>query len=99
MNFRPTQDRILVKRMEPKETTKGGIIIPDAAKEKAQEGEVVAVGPGKMKDNGDRIPMDIKQGDRVLFGRYSGTTATFDSETVLFMREDEILGVVNDTSQ
>src|SRR5512145_264337 len=89
--FKPLQDRILVKRLEEKETKKGGIIIPDSAKEKPQEAEVVAVGPGKVQDNGQRSPMDVKKGDRVLIGKYSGSDIKIDDEVYVIVREDEIL--------
>jgi len=87
----PLHDRILIKRIEEKETVKGGIIIPDTAKEKPQEGEVIAVGAGKINDKGDRIALDVKAGDRVLFGKYSGTEIKVDDEDYLILREDEIL--------
>jgi chaperonin GroES len=94
MNIRPLNDRILVKRLEEEETTKGGIIIPDSAKEKPAEGEVVAVGNGKLNDNGERIPLEVKTGDRVLFSKYGGTDVKLDGEDHLIMREDDILAVV-----
>ncbi len=94
MKLRPLQDRILIKRIEEKETVKGGIIIPDTAKEKPQEGEVVAVGNGKKTDDGKVIPLDVKAGDRVLFGKYSGNDIKIDNEEYLILREDEILGVL-----
>ena len=94
MKLRPLQDRILIKRVEEKETVKGGIIIPDTAKEKPQEGEVVAVGNGKKTDDGKVIPLDVKAGDRVLFGKYSGNDIKIDNEEYLILREDEILGVL-----
>ncbi len=94
MKLRPLQDRILIKRVEEKETVKGGIIIPDSAKEKPQEGEVVAVGNGKKTDDGKVIPLDVKAGDRVLFGKYSGNDIKIDDEEYLILREDEILGVL-----
>ncbi|HFQ89455.1 MAG TPA: co-chaperone GroES [Desulfobulbus sp.] len=94
MKIRPLNDRILVKRLEEEEKTKGGIIIPDTAKEKPAEGEVVAVGPGKMNDAGERIAMDVKVGDRVLFSKYGGTDVKLDGEDYLIMREDDILGVI-----
>jgi chaperonin GroES len=90
----PLHDRILVKRIEEKETARGGIIIPDTAKEKPQEGEVVAVGPGKMNDKGTRIPLDVQVGDRVLFGKYSGTEVRIDDEEYLILREDEVLAKI-----
>ncbi len=94
MKIRPLNDRILVKRLEGEEKTAGGIIIPDSAKEKPAEGEVVAVGPGKMNDKGQRAAMDVKVGDRVLFSKYGGTDVKYDGEDYLIMREDDILGVV-----
>jgi len=94
MKIRPLNDRILVKRLEEEETTAGGIIIPDSAKEKPAEGEIVAVGPGKMNDGGDRVAMDVKTGDRVLFSKYGGTAVKLDGEDYLIMREDDILGVI-----
>ncbi|MDH3922264.1 MAG: co-chaperone GroES [Desulfobulbaceae bacterium] len=94
MKVRPLNDRILVKRLEEEEMTKGGIIIPDSAKEKPAEGEVIAVGKGKMNDNGDRIKLDIKVGDRVLFSKYGGTDVKLDGVDHLIMREDDILAVV-----
>jgi len=94
MKVRPLNDRILVKRLEEEEMTKGGIIIPDSAKEKPAEGEVIAVGKGKINDNGDRIKLDIKVGDRVLFSKYGGTDVKLDGVDHLIMREDDILAVV-----
>ena len=94
MNVRPLHDRLLVRRIEEKETVKGGIIIPDTAKEKPQEGEVIAAGNGKILDNGTKIPMDVKAGDKVLFGKYSGTDIKIDGEEYLILREDEVLAVV-----
>jgi chaperonin GroES len=94
MNFRPLHDRILVKRVEEKETLKGGIIIPDTAKEKPSEGEVVAVGQGKKTDDGKLIPLDVKAGDRILFGKYSGNEIKMEGHEYLILREDEILGVI-----
>ena len=94
MKFRPLADRIVVRRIDAEEKTSGGIIIPDTAKEKPQEGEVVAVGEGKYKEDGTRQPLDVKQGDRVLFGKYSGSEIKIDGEELLIMREDEILGVL-----
>ena len=92
--FTPLHDRILVRRIEEQETTKGGLIIPDTAKEKPQEGEVLAVGKGKLKEDGKVIPLDVNKGDRILFGRYSGTDIVVDGEEVLIMREDEVLGTL-----
>jgi chaperonin GroES len=94
MNIRPLYDRIVVKRIEEQETVQGGIIIPDTAKEKPQEGEVVAVGQGKRLDNGKIIPLDVKAGDRILFGKYSGSEIKLGGEEYLIMREDEVLGVL-----
>ncbi|MCL5671763.1 MAG: co-chaperone GroES [Acidobacteria bacterium] len=94
MKLRPLHDRILIKRVEEKETVKGGIIIPDTAKEKPQEGEVVAVGTGKKTEDGKIIPLDVKAGDRVLFGKYSGNDIKIDDQEYLILREDEILGVL-----
>jgi chaperonin GroES len=94
MKLRPLHDRILIKRVEEKETVKGGIIIPDTAKEKPQEGEVVAVGNGKKTEDGKLIPLDVKAGDRVLFGKYSGNDIKIDDQEYLILREDEILGVL-----
>ena len=90
VNITPLHDRVLVKRIEDKETVRGGIIIPDSAKEKPQEGEVVAVGAGKM-EKGARIPLDVKAGDRILFGKYSGSEIKIENEEYLILREDEIL--------
>ena len=94
MKIRPLQDRILVQRLEEEEKTKGGIIIPDTAKEKPAEGKVVAVGNGKLGDDGKRIPLEIKKGDSILFGKYSGTEVTIEGKEYLIMREDDILGVI-----
>jgi len=94
MKIRPLNDRILVKRLEGEEKTAGGIIIPDSAKEKPAEGEVVAVGPGKLNDAGERVAMDVAVGDRILFSKYGGTEVKLDGEDFLIMREDDILGVV-----
>ena len=94
MKIRPLHDRVLVKRLEPKEVIKGGIIIPDTAKEKPQEGEVVAVGNGKVLKDGNVLPMNVKVGDKVLFGKYSGTDVKIDDQEYLIMREDDILGVL-----
>ena len=94
MKIRPLNDRILVKRLEEEEKTAGGIIIPDSAKEKPAEGEIVAVGPGKMNDSGDRVAMDVAAGDRVLFSKYGGTDVKLDGDNFLIMREDDILGVI-----
>ena len=92
--FKPLQDRILVKRLEENETKKGGIIIPDTAKEKPQEGEVIAVGPGKVTDDGKRQPMGVKVGDKILFGKYSGSEGKLGDEEYLIMREEDVLGIL-----
>ena len=97
MNIRPLHDRIVVKRIEEKETVLNGIIIPDSAKEKPQEGEVVAVGNGKRLDDGKIAPMELKAGDRILFGKYSGSEIKIDGQELLMMREDEVLGVLDTT--
>jgi chaperonin GroES len=94
MTVRPLHDRILIKRVEEKESIKGGIIIPDTAKEKPQEGEVIAVGNGKKTEEGKVIPLDVKAGDRILFGKYSGTEIKLDDQEYLILREDEVLGVL-----
>ena len=94
MKVKPLHDRILIKRVEEKETIKGGIIIPDTAKEKPQEGEVIAVGGGKKTEEGKVIPLDVKAGDRILFGKYSGTEIKIDDEEYLIIREDEVLGII-----
>jgi chaperonin GroES len=94
MNVRPLHDRLVVRRIEEKETQKGGIIIPDTAKEKPQEGEVIAVGNGKVLDSGTKVPMDVKKGDKVLFGKYSGTDIKVDGQEYLILREDEVLAVI-----
>jgi chaperonin GroES len=94
MNLRPLHDRILVRRLEEKEAMRGGIIIPDSAKEKPQQAEVVAVGSGKLADDGNRLAVDVKAGDRILFGKYSGSDIRIEGEEYLILREDEILGVL-----
>ena len=94
MKFRPLQDRIVVRRVDAEEKTKGGIIIPDTAKEKPQEGEVIAVGPGGRDDSGKLIPLDVKVGDRILFGKWSGTEIKLDGEELLIMKESDVMGVV-----
>jgi chaperonin GroES len=94
LKVRPLHDRLLVRRIEEKETVRGGIIIPDTAKEKPQEGEVLAVGNGKILENGTTLAMDVKVGDKILFGKYSGTDIKIDGEEVLILREDEVLAVV-----
>ncbi len=99
MHVRPLHDRVLIRRVEEKEVVKGGIIIPDTAKEKPMEGEVVAVGPGKMQDDGKRIPMDVKPGDRILFGKYAGTEIKIDDQELVIMREEEILAVLESSAK
>ncbi|MGD9815832.1 MAG: co-chaperone GroES [Hyphomonadaceae bacterium] len=93
-SFRPLHDRVLVKRVKEEEKTKGGIIIPDTAQEKPQEGEVVAVGPGARDEDGERVALDVKVGDRILFGKWSGTEVKVDGEELLIMKESDILGVI-----
>ena len=95
MAFRPLGDRVLVKRVEEEEKTKGGIIIPDTAKEKPQEGEVIAIGPGARDDSGKIQPLDVKAGDRILFGKWSGTEVKLDGQDLLIMKESDILGVLD----
>jgi chaperonin GroES len=95
MHFRPLHDRVVVRRIEAEEKTSGGIIIPDTAKEKPQEGEVVAVGPGARDDNGTLVELSVKAGDRILFGKWSGTEVKIDGEDLLIMKESDILGVVD----
>jgi chaperonin GroES len=99
MHIRPLYDRIVVKRIEEKETKVGGLFIPDSAKEKPQEGEVVAVGQGKRNEDGKLIPLDVKAGDRILFGKYSGSDIKVDGNEYMIMREDEVLGILEDTSK
>jgi chaperonin GroES len=94
MKVRPLHDRLIVRRIEEKETVKGGIIIPDSAKEKPQEGEVIAVGNGKILENGTKLTLDVKAGDKILFGKYSGTDIKIDGEEYLILREDEVLAVI-----
>ena len=94
MAFRPLHDRVLVRRVEAEEKTAGGIIIPDSAKEKPAEGEVIAVGEGTRDDDGERIPLDVKVGDRVLFGKWSGTEVKIDGEDLIIMKESDILGII-----
>ena len=94
MKLKPLHDRILVQRVEEEKTTKGGIIIPDSAQEKPAEGKVIAVGDGKIGDDGKRAPMAVKAGDRVLFGKYSGTEVKIEGEEYLIMREDDVLGII-----
>ena len=94
MKVRPLHDRLVVRRIEEKETARGGIIIPDTAKEKPQEGEVLAVGNGKVLDNGTKVALDVKVGDKILFGKYSGTDIRLEGEDVLILREDEVLAIL-----
>ncbi len=94
MNFRPLHDRVVVKRLEGEDKTKGGIIIPDTAKEKPQEGQIVAVGPGARDETGKLVPLDVKAGDRILFGKWSGTEVKVDGQDLLIMKESDILGIV-----
>ena len=94
MKFRPLHDRVVVRRIEAEEKTAGGIIIPDTAKEKPQEGEVIAVGPGGRDDSGKLTPIDLKSGDRVLFGKWSGTEVTLDGDELLIMKESDVMGVI-----
>jgi chaperonin GroES len=96
MKIRPLYDRIVVKRIEEQETIRGGIIIPDSAKEKPQEGEVIAVGNGKRLEDGKVVPLDVKVGDRILFGKYSGSDIKLDGDEYMIMREDEVLGILVD---
>ena len=98
MKFSPLHNRVLVRRIEGDEKTAGGLIIPDSAKEKPQEGEIVAVGTGERKDSGDLIPMSVKAGDRILFGKWSGTEIKLDGEELLIMKESDILGVITEKS-
>ncbi len=99
VSIRPLNDRIIVRRMEEQEQVRGGLYIPDTAKEKPQEGEVLAIGNGKLLDTGQRIPIDLKVGDRVLFGKYAGTEIKLDGDEFLILREDDILGVVESTAK
>jgi chaperonin GroES len=94
MKVRPLHDRLLVRRVEEKETAKGGIIIPDTAKEKPQQGEVLAIGNGKILENGTKVALDVKVGDKILFGKYTGSEVKIDGEDVLILREDEVLAVL-----
>ena len=96
MNFTPLQDRVLVRRVESEEMTKGGLIIPDSAKEKPQEGEVVSCGEGARKESGDLIPMGVEAGDKILFGKWSGTEVKIDDEDLLIMKESDILGIITE---
>ena len=95
MNFRPLHDRVVVKRIDEEEKTAGGIIIPDTAKEKPMQGKVVAVGPGKRSDSGDLSPLDVKAGDTVIFGKWSGTEVTIDGQDLLIMNESDIMGILD----
>ena len=94
MKFRPLHDRILIKRVEEEESRRGSIIIPDSAKEKPQEGKVIAVGGGKLLENGQRVALDVKSGDRVLFGKYSGSEVKIDDEEYLILKEEDVLGIL-----
>ena len=96
MKFRPLHDRIVIRRLEGEEKTKGGIIIPDTAKEKPQEGEVVAVGPGARDESGKLVPIELKSGDRILFGKWSGTEVKIDGEELLIMKESDVMGVIEE---
>ena len=97
MKFRPLHDRVVVRRLDAEEKTKGGIIIPDTAKEKPQEGEIVAAGPGARDESGKLVPLDVKAGDRILFGKWSGTEVKIDGEDLLIMKESDVMGVVEGT--
>jgi chaperonin GroES len=97
MQFRPLHDRVVVRRIEAEEKTKGGIIIPDTAKEKPQEGEIIAVGPGARDESGKLVPIDLKAGDRILFGKWSGTEVRIDGEELLIMKESDVMGVIEQT--
>ena len=99
MRFRPLHDRVLVRRVTAEEKTAGGIIIPDTAKEKPQEGEIVAAGPGARNEKGELVALDVKPGDRVLFGKWSGTEVKIDGEDLLIMKESDILGIVEETGK
>jgi len=94
MNVKPLHDRVIVKREDEEEKTKGGIIIPDTAKEKPVEGKIVAIGEGKLQDDGKRLTLDVKEGDRILFGKYAGTEITFEGEEYLIMREEDIIAII-----
>jgi len=94
MKFRPLHDRVLVRRVEEEAKTAGGVIIPDTAKEKPMEGEILAVGPGNLNEKGERIPLDVKVGDRVLFGKWSGTETKIDGEELVIMKESDIIGII-----
>jgi chaperonin GroES len=95
MQFRPLHDRVVVRRLESEEKTKGGIIIPDTAKEKPQEGEIIAVGPGARDESGKVQPLDVKTGDRILFGKWSGTEVKIDGEELLIMKESDVMGIID----
>jgi chaperonin GroES len=97
MKFRPLHDRVVVRRIEAEEKSSGGIIIPDTAKEKPMEGEVIAVGPGARNEQGQLVPLDVKEGDRILFGKWSGTEVKLDGEELLIMKESDIMGIVDAT--
>ncbi len=99
MKIRPLHDRILIRRIAEQETVRGGIIIPDSAKEKPQEGEVIAVGNGKILENGQRVPLDVKEGDRILFGKYAGSEIKIEGEEYLILREDEVLGILSQVAE
>ena len=99
MKVRPLHDRVVVRRLEEKESVRGGIVIPDSAKEKPQEGEVLAVGNGKILENGTRVAMEVKTGDRILFGKYAGSEIKLDGEEYLIMREDDILGILTGVAE
>ena len=99
VNITPLHDRVLVRRLEEKEQVKGGIIIPDTAKEKPQEGEVIAVGAGKLNEKGERIPLDVKAGDKILFGKYSGNDIKIDDEEYMILKEDEILAKIGGSAK
>jgi chaperonin GroES len=94
MKFRPLHDRIVIRRLDGEEKTKGGIIIPDTAKEKPQEGEIIAVGPGARDESGKLIPLDVKAGDRILFGKWSGTEVKLDGQEYLIMKESDVMGII-----
>jgi chaperonin GroES len=98
MHFRPLHDRVVVRRIDAEQKTQGGIIIPDTAQEKPQEGEVVSAGPGALNERGERVPMELKAGDRVLFGKWSGTEVKIDGQDLLIMKESDIMGVVEQAS-
>ena len=99
MSLRPLHDRVLIKRIDEQQSVKGGIIIPDTAKEKSQEGEVVAFGPGKILENGSIVPPEVKEGDRILFGKFSGTEVKVADQDYLVLREDEIIGILTETGK